>query len=277
MKLPKLLAKQRVADNEALAQNLACWFRTTVGQRVLCAEAEILEQVLPRFFGYYLAHIGPDFVGDIPSECPIKSQFRVVTRVTAQLKSKSSISCIAKANQLPFESDSVDALLLHHCLDIEGNVHHILREASRVILPGGSVVVVGFNPWSLWGLWRILAGCAHYGGDQAPWGCRFISPYRLSDWLNLLDFEVDGCETTFYLPAWAGEGGMARFRPVHALADRYLNHFGALYVLVAHKRKSCMTPIKPKWHIPQRKFTVVPVAHVKTLHVVQNSSRGPDE
>jgi ubiquinone/menaquinone biosynthesis C-methylase UbiE len=36
-------------------------------------------------------------------------------------------------------------------LEFAAEPHAILREVDRVMMPVGRLVIVGFNPWSLWG------------------------------------------------------------------------------------------------------------------------------
>ena len=47
-------------------------------------------------------------------------------------------------------------VVLPHVLEFEANPHQVLRESERVLIGEGHVVILGFNPWSLWGLWRLL-------------------------------------------------------------------------------------------------------------------------
>ena len=41
-----------------------------------------------------------------------------------------------------------------HVLEFEARPHDTVREAQRVLVPEGTLVVSGFSPWSLMGLWR---------------------------------------------------------------------------------------------------------------------------
>ncbi|MEJ2742575.1 MAG: methyltransferase domain-containing protein [Gammaproteobacteria bacterium] len=292
MRIQKLLPLG-TRSTEALQCGLQNWFSSPAGQSVMMAEVDVLRAVVPRFFGYYCVYAGPIELSGVLSECTIKRHFRVVTgmgdvaqtastsesRVSharhAHVESTSSTSslCIGKMDALPFDSNSVDAMLLHHCLDTEMNPHSVLREACRVLMPGGSIVIAGFNPWSLWGLWRVITLQAGFARTPAPWGCRFVSPYRLSDWLNLLDFEVEGYETrvrwpTVYTardtkerdPCTARLGNAARFQ---SLSDRYLRHFGTVYIMVAKKREACMTPLRTFRQQSTGSFRPVVAAHVR--------------
>jgi hypothetical protein len=83
--------------------------------------------------------------------------------------------------------------------------------------------------------------------------------------LNLLDFEVEGCETRFYLPAFGAnpiksESPLSR---VQSAAERYLHHFGATYLLVAKKREVGMMPLKTAWQRSTPAFKPVTVAHAR--------------
>ncbi len=73
-----------------------------------------------------------------------------------------------------FANDNIDVVLLHHLLDYVDSPQDVLREAARVVLPMGHLVIVGFHPVSSWGLWRQVA---RFRG-RAPWTGRFIRAGR---------------------------------------------------------------------------------------------------
>ena len=58
------------------------------------------------------------------------------------------VGALARPDALPLATDSVDALLLPHTLELHDNPHEVLREVARVLIPEGHVVVLGFNPVS---------------------------------------------------------------------------------------------------------------------------------
>ena len=80
----------------------------------------------------------------------------------------------------------VDAFCLAHELDFAKDPHQILREVDRTIMPNGYVVITGFNPFSLCGLFKYLP----INKGSVLHDARFFSCARVKDWLQLLGFEI---------------------------------------------------------------------------------------
>jgi SAM-dependent methyltransferase len=216
-------------------QDVRSWFDSPLGSYVLASEGAIIDQVLPNCFGYDLLQLS---VQNKPlfSLSPILHKFAMGTRAD----DKNPL--IGQATKLPFSNDSMDVVLLHHILDFYESPQQILREAGRISLPSGHVVIVGFNPISLWGAYQPIGKLR----DTAPWFGRFIRPARIMDWLTLLDFKIDRAQYTSYgLPL---EGYTGEIPDYSQGLSRNANWpFGAIYVIVASKQVGSMTPIKPRW------------------------------
>ena len=107
---------------------------------------------------------------------------------------------------LPFDAASLDLVVLPHALELARDPHLTLREVERVLVPEGRVVIVGFNPASLWGTAPAArapapaAGLAQPGELFLPRAGEFIGYRRLRDWLRLLSFEVEAGRFGCYLP-----------------------------------------------------------------------------
>lgn len=214
---------------------------------MLAVEQAILEQLLPGLFGYHLMQLGitnQAFFGSSP----------INHKLSMSILNEDVGAFRGSAIQLPFEDDAIDVVLLHHLLEFYKTPQEILREAARVCLPYGYLVVVGFNPLSAWGLWREIAKWRH----QPPWNGRFIRPGRLMDWLNLLNFKIDRAHYAINgLPIKSKSGEITA--DYSGGLSRGTNWpFGAIYVIVARKQVGSMTPMKPVWK-SQRKLTKLTV------------------
>ena len=95
----------------------------------------------------------------------------------------------APLTSLPFASDSIDAILLPHTLELVEDPYAVLREAERVLCAEGCLLICGFNPWSGWGA-RRLFGQFFRRPAFPPQTRRLLAERRLRDWMALLDFEV---------------------------------------------------------------------------------------
>ena len=107
---------------------------------------------------------------------------------------------------LPFAAGSLDLVVLPHALELARDPHLALREVERVLVPEGRVMIVGFNPASLWGLRQRLGrlrrrlGRARRGELFLPHAGEFVGYRRLRDWLRLLSFEVEAGRFGCYVP-----------------------------------------------------------------------------
>lgn len=191
-----------------------------------------LEQILPSLFGYHLVSVGCYANALDTGASPIRHRLRLGLEGGAQL-------CGDPA-ALPVLSDSVDVVLLAQLLDFHDNPHRVLREAARAVIPGGSLVIVGFNPVSLWGLWRL----ANRGDSRR--GSRALTPGRVRDWLGVLGFETTQERRFFYRPPRPQKGPL-RSAALDSFGRRWLPRFGSLYLLVARKQISTLTPVRLGW------------------------------
>ena len=143
---------------------------------------------------------------------------------------------------LPFDSNSLDLVVLPHALELARDPHLALREVERVLMPEGRVVIVGFNPSSLWGLRQWLGRGRQLLASRArpalflPSAGEFMRYRRLRDWLRLLTFEVEAGRFGCYRPPVAAEKWLTRFAWMERAGERWWPVFGAVYFVVAVKR-----------------------------------------
>ena len=72
---------------------------------------------------------------------------------------------VGMSSELPFASDSLDALVLCHTLNVAPTPHEVLRECQRVLVPNGHLFVVSFNPAQFVG--RRAAGESSFAPQEA--------------------------------------------------------------------------------------------------------------
>ncbi len=250
-------ARDRDAD-------LRGWYRQPLGQSLLAAERHALDRILPDLFGYYLVQLGTVTDAYLLGASLIRRHVVIDRHRAAELigepigdehaadrtsRAADRTSALhADTDLLPLRGDAVDVVVLPHTLDFGASPHDILREVERVLVPEGHVVIMGFNPWSLWGLRRLFTWRRR---RPAPWHGVFRGTLRIKDWLALLGFDVIATHACFFRPPLKHAGLMRRLQWMERLGGRWWPYLGGTYIIVAKKRVVTLTPIKPRWR-PRR-------------------------
>ena len=224
---------------------LRLWYDTPVGNRLLDIERRKLDAILPNLFGYHLLQVGCMVDDDLLGAS------RISHRIVIDVVEDRPLQCVrlrAYPDRLPIASDSVDVVVLPHTLEFEADPHQALREIDRILIPEGHVVILGFNPWSWWGLRRLFRRRRR---DTYPWCGRFRSLPRIKDWLALLGFDIVMTSGYFFRPPLNHDRIMRRLNFIETAGARWLPMLSGAYLLVAKKRVLTLTPIKPRWR-PRR-------------------------
>ncbi|GAB4124525.1 MAG: methyltransferase domain-containing protein [Sideroxydans sp.] len=223
-----------MAHSKVSVQTLSEWFATEQGGYLLEREQDYFDRTVEGLFGFNAVQLGlrdRDFLRNS----------RIPLRFTAGNQEGNTVRvCLS---ELPFDSASMDLVILPHALESAENPHQIIREVERVLRPEGSLLISGFNPYSLWGLHRLL------GRRQGfPWSGRFIALARMKDWLALLGFEVVGGCFAAYAPPFRQRKWLERAAFMEKAGDRWWAVGGGVYFLHAIKRVPGMRLIKPSWN-----------------------------
>jgi SAM-dependent methyltransferase len=213
------------------------WFAGPLGARVLREEAAIATLALDTVFGFELLQVGAWG----PARHLLEGARTQHTTLLAP-ELNPGVTLCAPLDTLPFRSDSIDAILLPHTLELVDDPYAVLREAERVLTGEGCLMICGFNPFSGWGARRLSA--RYFGRAAFPPGTlRLLSERRLRDWVALLGFDVDSVHGYLgFLPLKGGAVDVRSRRPLVAGA----------YLLKARKRVSTLTLIRPRRRLRQR-------------------------
>jgi len=226
---------------KSTAQSLSEWFATPQGSYVRAREQVYFDRTVSDIFGYNALQLG------LPEHDFLQAN-RMPLRFSAGNQPGNAVRLVCA--ELPFDSDSMDLVVIPHVLEFSENPHQTLREVARVLRPEGNLVISGFNPRSLWGLRRTLGGLPYCKADSPdyPWQGRFISLPRIKDWLALLGFEIEGGRFAAYAPPFRSQAWLERFSFMEKAGDRWWAVRGGIYFLHAIKRVPGMRLIKPKWN-----------------------------
>jgi SAM-dependent methyltransferase len=218
------------------------WLNTPLGRRVHALERKHVGEALSHVFGWQLLQIG--HWGDssaLISEARTQHK-SVLAQALAAMEPDCGVSrVLSRTDALSVASESVDAVLLPHTLEFEPDPHAVLREVQRILMGDGQLIVMGFRPFSWWGLRHLFAR------DGFPPGAeRFLAEHRVRDWLKLLGFEI--IDSKRYLFTWPwGSAAPTSERFFETVGERASPLFAGAYLLKARKRVYAVTPLRVKW------------------------------
>ncbi len=228
-----------------LGRELTDWFSRPMGQTLQRLESGRLADVLSKLYGPIAVQIG--CYGDADFLRASLAATRIVLDHPSWDGGRNEVGVRAQSDALPFDTKSIHVAVLPHTLDFADDPHGVLREVDRVLMPEGHVVIIGFNPLSLWGLRKLVRLPVIGRRQQVPWCGQFLRLARIKDWLALLDFETTAGSMLCYRPPVGNAALYERFLFLEAAGDRWWPMLAAVYILVAKKRELGMISIRPEW------------------------------
>lgn len=237
------------------------WLDRSFGEQLMAWEAKVVANALANVFGYYALQLGADHRS-------LMAESRIPHRWLAQCASPYSIESppavavghasqahiVLDPHQLPFGTNQLDLLVLAHTLERSARPRQVVREAERVLLPEGRLVIAGLNPWNLRVAWhqmqhKRMRRCEESQSRSAT-PVRALPALQLCDWLELLGFEIDyiqmgGASSNLSQGPQEIRGSLA----AEAAGKRYGPFWARAYVVVATKKVAGMRLVMPSWQV----------------------------
>ena len=258
----------------------AHWLASPPGLYMLDWEQRQFDLAVADVFGYYALQCGlPQLDCLQANRMPTRIHARFLGDAAgfpdAAARPEESVVAVrlARFEELPFDSQSLDLVVLPHVLEFAQDPHQVLREVERVLRPEGRVIVSGFNPVSLWGgrqmvTRRILRPFLPHEGS-------FIALPRLRDWLKLLSFGLDGARYGCYRPPCRTQRWLERTAFMERAGDRWWPICGAVYMLSAVKRVRTMRLVGPAWKSRTAARAGVPAATPQRVAIERSLGADP--
>ena len=238
---------RRVAS--PLRSGLSRWMQGPAGAELLRTEVERVHGAVGNLFGYHCLQVGDLAGADLLSASRILG--RTVVDIDGGAPPRAYPVVTGAATSLPIDSQSVDVVILPHVLEFESQPHEALREAARVLVPEGGLVLLGFNPLSVIGLRRAF----RYRAAVAPWCGTYFGAGRLRDWLSLLGFDI-----VDQRPCVSSKHGT---RPWRARGRSFVEWvppaLASARLVLAKKRVNAMLVMRSRWK-PRRRLAGVGLA-----------------
>lgn len=230
------------------------------GRHLLAAEAQIMSQLLNKHYGKHALLLGVAHQSSLLNATTIPFHSLISPFVT-----KEDIPGYIEGDmhELPIITGSVDLVLLPHTLEFIDNPRQLLSEACRIIKPEGLIVICGFNPYSFWGLRRMLTH-----DKITPWNANFIPAGKIKSWLQLADFELEQHQSICFAPPFKKQSLYNRFQFLETLGKKVFPVSGGVYVLLARAKVVPLTPIRLTW---KQQLNGIRISPSITGHIARHS------
>ena len=228
-------------------KSLSDWLQTPPGQYLLAWEQAQLDESVANIFGFHGLQLG------LPQVNAMSANRMPQRWLALNAPAVSPPDLLCDFSALPFFEASLDLVVMPHTLELTTDPHAALREAARVLMPEGRLVITCFNPNSWWGLRQSLSSqLARLGWSEpfVPATGEWLGAWRLRDWLQLLNFEVESTVFGCYRPAVNQQGWLEHTAYWDRWGPRCWPILGAVYCLVAVKKVHGMRLLGPAWKKP---------------------------
>lgn len=217
------------------------WLTQFLGHSVLEAEKKFLLNCLSTYFGKQGLLLGVPHQNELLKASVTAHQI-VLTPLISKTRQIKTIE--SEFDELPISSGRVDLVLLPHTLEYLDNPRQLLSEACRIVKPEGHIVILGFNPMSLWGIKKMFS---KKNKGIVPWSSNFIRAGSIKEWLSLADFELVKQNTLLFRPPLKHQGLYRKLNFLEWVGRKCGGYFGGVYVLIAKAKVIPLTPIRMRW------------------------------
>jgi SAM-dependent methyltransferase len=223
---------------QILINKMDRWYQHDPGQYFLQFEQTFLDKVLPELYGHHLIQIGI-------TNCYRFSAANAITHHTylGPMPVKDFPGSVVQSlwSELPLQVESVDVIVLSHVLEFMENPQQLLHEISQILIPGGTLILFGFNPFSLWGFYKMLGF-----QKQIPWSGKFYPIGRVKHWLRSFELNIVEQKTFCFRPPIKNSQLFDKLLFLEPVGQLFWPFGGGGFVLMVQKTAVPLIPVKSR-------------------------------
>lgn len=248
----KLKKSSHHVPMEIILRQMDMWYHTALGTYVIAAEREELAKYLPHYFGRHLLQIGGPSEVMLFERSPIHHRVRLSPEHVPVFRGPSVQGLF---EEIPFLPNRFEVVLLPHVLEFVKNPERVLQQSYTVLAPEGHLVILGFNPCSLWGIVKCFKQ-----RKILPWRGQFHSVFKMRHWLLQQEFEIEQITSLCFRPPVTRKSWLHRWLALEAIGRLLWANCGAVHMIIAKKRVTPLIPlIEP---LKSKRVTVGGVARI---------------
>lgn len=228
-----------LAKTYRLMQQWDHWLQQSQGMSLLESEAELLFSLLEKQYGKHTVLLGSPRQQPLLNTSVMPHHLLISPMIS---RSHNSHHIESELHELPIASGSVDLVILPHTLEHTDNPRQLLAEGCRIVKPDGYIIILGFNPISLWGLKKRLIKNKH-----TPWLGHFISTRTIKNWLSLAEFQWIKQDSILFRPPMQNQSLYKKLKWIEWIGHRCGSNWGGVYMIMAQNKSIPLIPIRTRW------------------------------
>lgn len=217
------------------------------GRYLLDWEQQRCDEAVADIFGYHSLQLGLPTLHSLRQN-RMPHQWMAATSHDLNLEpgncqARQGVALCCEPEALPFQENSLDLLVMPHTLELCHDPYAALREAVRVLVPEGRLLVFGLNPYSLWGMQHAM----ERKPAPQPNAWHGLPHWRVKDWMQVLAMEVVASDFGGHTPAMHEQVWFDRMQWMDKLASKAWPILGGAYCVLAVKKVHGMRLMEPGW------------------------------
>ena len=133
---------------------LFAWYQTPRGKLLKDLEADYIQKSITVSCQQTILQVGGLGWENEFIDCTLYKNYTILDAKGLGCNEARKIQ--AKAYSLPLQSDSIDMIIIPHLLEFDTHRFQSMREIERVLKPEGLLLMLNFNPWSIWVRYQYL-------------------------------------------------------------------------------------------------------------------------
>jgi len=232
-----------------------------------------LEPVIAEVFGYFSLLYTQEAEELMVNKNLIRNQITLIDE-SGQMKGlqfnqkDNNINLQCKYEELPVASDAIDLILMPKALQKSNFPHQVLREAERVLIPDGTIVLIINNPIGVTSLKKEFNNFVDEfsnlikignipNNDKKRWFS--LGQRRIKDWLALLSIETISQIAVSQNVIDKSNQLNALLKLKNRIKQFFYDFFADQIIIVGKKKVSTLTPIRQSWR-KNKRFVQPPLA-----------------
>jgi SAM-dependent methyltransferase len=234
---------------------------------VLKLENKRLSRLLINYSGRHLLQLSNHVLSSLGAS-PIPHKICISQVMPPSTSSNTRPDCAflqSSYTDLPFASDSINLVILPHTLECDKNAKYILSEAWRVLTPNGHLILLGINPMSLWGLYRL------FSYKPPSWNGYFYTMPTICQWIQHLGGKICHIESFFFRPPLISQPGTWLFDKLfwlEKISPWLFPYLGGIYLIIAQKQIRRFSRLNLVWQFPPVLTNKTLASNVRGAHCV---------